>query len=320
MPINLLGGEDKKKELAPEKQKQVSREMEMTPPSEEGVVGDEERGAGISSFFKKKEKGPEPEKKEPQVETESLEIQEKGLEDKEEKESVEEKKEPSFAPTDSASVAEATSAKGAATRGKEEKKERKKEKQKKLPEEEEGGFDISLIPSRLMVIPRTVRSSFFLFIAALVTVSTIFGLVWAYTDWHFGKTALRIHEFQGEMQLLEVKSTFFLETRDEITSLENKAARVENILNNHIYWTKFFSLLETYTIPNVYFGDFSATTSGGIHLDVVAKDLTALATQLVSFKTAHDFVKEAEVSGIRKIPDGIAASFDLALVDDVFYK
>ncbi|MDA2936545.1 hypothetical protein MYX06_04985 [Patescibacteria group bacterium AH-259-L05] len=317
MPINLLGGEDGKKELAPEKQEQVSREMKMVPPSEQGALHKEERGAGISDFFKKKDKKPaltpEPKQEEPKPEPKPEEkesppvIPHEVRDDKKEvrddkKEVRDDKKEERD------------------DKRRKEKKERKKKKEKDSAEKETGSFDISLMPSRLMVIPRTVRSSFLLFIAVLITVGTIFGLVWAYTDWHFEKIKFRVHKIQGEMQLLEAKSTFFLEIRGEIASLESKAQRVEGILNNHIYWTKFFSLLEAYTIPDVYFGDFSAITSGNIHLDVVAKDLTALATQLVSFKTAGDFVEAAEVSGIRKIPSGIAAAFDLALVDDVFYK
>lgn len=190
-----------------------------------------------------------------------------------------------------------------------------------LAEESEAeGLDISLMPGRAMVIPRTVRSSFLIFLATLIIVLTIFILVWLYTSWNFEKIASSIHEIQGEMQLLEAESTFFLETRNEVASLETKAARVEEILNKHVYWTKFFTLLETYTARDVYFGDFTANTGGSIHLETTARDLTSIAKQIVAFKQADDFVKKVEVAGIRKLPIGIKASFDLVLIDDVFYK
>ncbi len=202
--------------------------------------------------------------------------------------------------------------------------ENNKEKEKsvgdKVGQTEAEGLEISLMPERAVVIPRIIRSRFLFFLAALIVILTTAIIVWLYASWHFEKIGMEVRRIQGEIQLLEAKSASYLGKRDEIIGLEDKAARVENILNNHIYWTRFFSLLESYTIPDIYFGDFSADTKGVIHLNATARDLVSVAKQDIVFSNAPDFIKEVKTSGIRKLPKGVSASFSLTLVDGVFRK
>lgn len=198
--------------------------------------------------------------------------------------------------------------------------EKKKEKSKTEMAGQDREIEISLMPGKAIVIPRIIRSRFLIFIATLVTVLTIAFVIWLYTNWHFEKIGAEVERIKGEIQLLTGKSSFYFETRDKIAGLEEKARKVESILNNHIYWTKFFKLLEAYTIPDIYYGDFSADTSGMIHLNATARNLLSAARQYIAFSEASDFVKEVKASGVKKIPNGISLSFDLVLVDGVFKK
>lgn len=183
-----------------------------------------------------------------------------------------------------------------------------------------GAFDISLITEETVLIPRVIRSRFLFLTSFLVIIFTIFSLTWLYADWYFEKMAIKSHRIQGEIQLMEARSFSYLDLRDEISLLEKRADLVNNILKNHIYWTKFFSLLEKYTVADVYFGNFSADISGNIHLSATAKDLMSMAKQIVSFSNAPDFIVSSEVAGLKKLPNGVSASFDLFLKDNVFYK
>ena len=181
-------------------------------------------------------------------------------------------------------------------------------------------LEISLIPEKAAIIPRIIRSRFLLFFACLFVILTAFVVVWLYSNWYFEQTRIEVQRIEREMQFSQAQSASLLQMKDEIASLELKASRAESILNNHIYWTKFFSLLETYTIPEVYFGDFSANTSGSIHLEAVAEDLISMARQIVSFSQAPDFIKEVKVESVTKSPIGIKAFFGLVLVDNIFHK
>lgn len=327
MPIDLLSSEQEegKRELFSTKKKQAEKQtVEMTSPiQEEQPPGKDKKPGWWGSFLNKKDKAkkpepkpeptPEPEKKEP-ISSQDQDLNQKSLPIKEldfEAESAE-NKQPLKEPQEEISAETSKISEQPIS------KEKKDQKQPVVFKR--GELEISLMPKRAVVIPRIVRSRFLLFLAILIIIFTIFTVVWLYTDWYFERLGTEVYRLQREIQLLEAKSVSFLEIRDEISALERKAAQVDSILNNHIYWTKFFTLLEAHTINDVYFGDFFANTSENIHLEATARDLISLAKQIVAFSQASDFIKELSVSGIRKLPAGVGASFDLSLVDNVFHK
>lgn len=203
-----------------------------------------------------------------------------------------------------------------------EKKEKKGSVERSLLSDEiqTGSLDISLMPEKAAIIPRIIRSRLLILIASLAIIVPAFVLIWLYTDYHFEKIRNEVIMMEREMQFLKARSESLLKVRDEIMDLEIQAALAEEILNNHIYWTKFFSLLETYTIPDIYFGDFTADTNGIIRLDAMGRDLITIAQQFTVFSQAEDFVKEVTASNIAKTPEGIRASFGLVLDENVFKK
>ncbi len=185
---------------------------------------------------------------------------------------------------------------------------------------ENNGLDISLMPEKVIIIPRIIYSRTLILIAALTVIITVFTITWLYFDWHFEKIKNEIEKIDREMKLVEVQTLPFLVFRDEVAELEANAARTEKILNDHIYWTKFFGLLEKYTTADVYFGDFSADTTGIVRLDSVGRDLISIARQIVVFSQAADFIKEVSVSDVAKTPLGIKATFSLVLANNVFKR
>lgn len=309
MPINLLTKDDREQEqrelFEKEKQEQKKIQVQMSQPvTETGGPSEKiQRPKRRSFLLKKKQKEKIEPEAEPEAEAELGPSISETLEKTEKKPKTKEK-EP---------IVEIIE--------KQEKlKKDKKEKKPKEIETEPKGLDISLMSERAVVIPRVIRSRFLLFLAAIIVIFTIFTVVWLYADWYFEDLSIEVHKLRGEMQLLEAESVAFLDIRNEVMDLETKAARVESILNNHIYWTKFFTLLETYTIPDIYFADFAADTSGTIHLEATGRDLISVAEQIIAFSNAPDFIKAVRASNIRKLPKGIGASFDLSLVDGIFYK
>ncbi|MCH7759090.1 hypothetical protein IID20_01915 [Patescibacteria group bacterium] len=321
MPIDLLSSEqeEEKRELFDARKNQVKKQtIEMTSPTqEEQPPGKNKKPGWWGSFLFKKVKQPESlkevSKKEP-ISSQDQDLNQKSLstEKPDSELSTAENDQPLK------EIQEETSSETPKISERPSLKEKKDQKRPVVVKA--GDLEISLMPERAVVIPRIVRSRFLLFLAILVIIFTIFTIVWLYADWYFERLGTEVHRLQGEIQLLEAKSVAFLEIRDEISALERKAVQVDSILNNHIYWTKFFTLLEVHTINDIYFGDFFANTSENIHLEATARDLISLAKQIVAFSQASDFVKELRVSGIRKLPAGVGASFDLTLVDNVFHK
>jgi len=179
--------------------------------------------------------------------------------------------------------------------------------------------EITLMPGQEMIIPRIVKEKMLILFATIIVVATVFFIVLLYTNWHFEQLRVERDQLKIDSQILEAKTYPLLKIRNDVASLEKKAMKVEEILANHVYWTRFFSLLETYTIQDVYFGDFSADTSGTVHLAATAKDLISVARQIIVFNNAPDFVKNAKATNIVRSPSGVVTfSIDLTLVDGVF--
>ena len=179
--------------------------------------------------------------------------------------------------------------------------------------------EITLMPGQEMIIPRIVKEKMLILSATIIVVITVFFIVLLYTNWHFEQLRVERDQLKIDSQILEAKTYPLLKVRNDVASLEKKAMKVEEILADHIYWTRFFSLLETYTIPDVYFGDFSADTNGTVHLSATAKDLISVARQIIVFNNAPDFIKNAQASNIVRETSGVVTfSIDLTLVDGVF--
>ena len=202
----------------------------------------------------------------------------------------------------------------------EERPDAKKNKETKREEEISRGFGVSLMPRQTMIISRVVRSRLLFLIVAVIVLLVIFFISRLYGNFHFSKLESQVEHLKREIVLLEAQSTPFLENRDAIVILTNKATTVKKVLNNHIYWTNFFNLLEVHTVPDVYFGDFSASAGESVRLMATSRNLISLARQIVAFNNASDFIKEVEVSNIQKFDDGVSAFFDLILVEGVWQK
>ncbi|OQX70999.1 hypothetical protein B6D52_02920 [Candidatus Parcubacteria bacterium 4484_255] len=197
----------------------------------------------------------------------------------------------------------------------------KKDKKKKGKEERASeDFTVSLMPRQTIIISRVVHSRLLFLMAAVIIILGLFFVSRLYGNWYFDNLEARAEYLKREIALLEIQTVPFLEDRDEIAFLANKAIKAKKALNNHVYWTNFFNLLESYTVPGVYFGDFNARARETIRLSATGRDLISLAQQIVAFDNAPDFIKDVDVSNIQKSDAGVSAFFDLTLIDSVWQK
>jgi len=203
---------------------------------------------------------------------------------------------------------------------KKEKPEVKKDEDSRREEKISKNFGVSLMPKQTIVISRVVRSRLLFLVVSIIIISILFFVARLYGGWHFDKLESRVEYLKREIVLLGAQTAPLLENRDNITVLTNKAAEVKRALDNHVYWTNFFTLLETYTVPDVYFGDFRAQAGENVKLVANSRSLISLAQQIVAFNNAPDFIEKVNVSNIQKSDEGASAFFDLTLIDGVWQK
>jgi len=114
----------------------------------------------------------------------------------------------------------------------------------------------------------------------------------------------------------------FESLQDQISVLEDQITSVDWLLQRHIYWTKFFTLLEKYTLDDVYFQGFSAGINGNISLKAHGPDITSAARQLklLQGEPAKELVSTVSVTRVTESgAEGYTFTIDLQLNNNLFY-
>ena len=179
---------------------------------------------------------------------------------------------------------------------------------------------VSLIPEEIpitqrMIIEGALKLIAFVLIGILLV---FFGRLYAIHKYEIAKE--NIVRMQNDISTYDAQINALLPAREQIINLQSKAQRVESLLKNHIYWTNLFDKLEKYTMPDIYWGDFGADTSGKISLTATGKDLISAARQLVAFSNAPDFIKSVSIGGIHGGTFGVSFTASLELVPNFFNK
>lgn len=218
---------------------------------------------------------------------------------------------------------------------KEEKEEKIKEKKIKpakrnfgfnlAPKGKKSAMDINLMPKELLTIRHaSPREQFWGLLAAMMLPAIlIFGLFY-----FFGflqkQTDAKIMAYQNKADQLQKEINVFEEAQNRDTLLKQKLVALKDLLDKHIYFTKFFNLLQKYTLDDVHFTDLTMDTSGEFVLPAVASSYEKAAQQIVAFRQATDFIKSVEAKDIKLYSEekagivGVSFELKITLVDNIF--
>lgn len=108
---------------------------------------------------------------------------------------------------------------------------------------------------------------------------------------------------------------------DEVKKFNTKLRMVSSLLDNHVHWTNFLTLLEFTTLKDVYYERFSGDVSGEYTIPAVASSLEAISLQLDVMKK-YDKVQSVSPDTGQTSADGRSVQFNLGLTVDptVFTK
>lgn len=197
------------------------------------------------------------------------------------------------------------------------KKQNKNEKDKK-----EDDLDVNLLPFGSN-IPATRKMISAFIITFIISISLVFVVYFGYFIYKdrviddYGILKEELDSYLGEIKKYD-------DLMKETSAWEKKVVQIEELLNKHIYWTKFFEKLEENTLPEVKFIGFAGTTDNTITLEAVAPNYGTVSRQWIKLKNAKDFIENIEVGEAQMITSNdsnIDISFSLILdfVDDIFY-
>ncbi len=145
----------------------------------------------------------------------------------------------------------------------------------------------------------------------------IFGAVWVYFF-------VQVRSYKNQTATIEAQAGRVLEglnqKKSEVDAVQ-KLARVvvpaKILFLKHPQWTKLFTFIEEFTLPDVKFGTFSGDGKG-ITMAGTAKDYETISRQMVSFQLSS-MVRDLRVSGLaaRVGPQGQMTGVDFTMAFSV---
>lgn len=153
--------------------------------------------------------------------------------------------------------------------------------------------------------PALVRVQFWRRVTQLVAVVLLFVVLgaagYAYVKWQKLALLQQYQEILIKIDQTDSEINSFTMEGKQLEALKDRAAALQVLLDNHIYWTAFLGQLEKVTVDNVRYYNLIAETNGDIVLSARAKKYEDAAVQLAALEKAA-FVAAAEISALTQKP------------------
>jgi hypothetical protein len=181
-------------------------------------------------------------------------------------------------------------------------------------------LEVNLIKDEVSLDFNWKRNLTGLGITLIVSALIIFEL-YAGLDWWQKDEEARLGELKAKIAEQTKEVNDFRKSADEALSYKDKTIEVGNLLNNHVYWTNFFSWLEKNTLSTVSYGGFSGQLDGKYALAGSAGSFADVAWQV---KTLLDdpMTLKAEVDAVNASGNKTkeAAAAEAALAEEAAKK
>jgi len=190
-------------------------------------------------------------------------------------------------------------------------------------------LDVNLIPRELAekMRPLTkIRRLLWAVILSWMIIFTIYGGML----WYQGHLMNNVQQVQLRIKEIDTEIESYQPWQEEALAFNTKVEDISKILDQHIYWTAFFSFLEANTLPEVRYQNLSGDVAGIFTLSATAPNYETVAKQIALFQNS-DLISNVSVSSAtatlatptENINAGIAGikfNISLTVKPDVFYK
>jgi Tfp pilus assembly protein PilN len=104
---------------------------------------------------------------------------------------------------------------------------------------------------------------------------------------------------ESDIATLNQQIATFKKTQAAAEDVSGRLDALDQVMQAHVYWTPFLSMLEDLTLPTVYYTTMTGSANGGVFtFDVVAQAYNQIAPQVALFK-ASPLVSSVTVSSIQ---------------------
>ena len=137
---------------------------------------------------------------------------------------------------------------------------------------------------------------------AVVLLFVVFGSIgYVYGKWQKLALLKQYQEIMIKIDQTDSEINSFSMEGKQLEALKDRAAALQVLLDNHVYWTAFLGQLEKVTLESVRYYNLIAETNGDVLLSARAKKYEDAAWQLAALEKA-EFVALAEISVLTQTP------------------
>lgn len=169
-----------------------------------------------------------------------------------------------------------------------------------LPEDDDSGYNVNLLSEDLVGDTEPRRRFIQL---GLVAAGAILLIGLGYLGLYFYQRNIEQHISSTKEQLATVEADIrqLSATQQEAAATAQKLSAIKSLIDRHTRWTKFFSLLEKYTLPSVSYGPaFTGDLNGSLSLSATASTYEQVAQQYLIFKQLSEsktFISNFSITG-----------------------
>lgn len=167
------------------------------------------------------------------------------------------------------------------------------------------GLRVSLMPSELEgKAPPDIGRGLLILAFVLVIETVIIGAAYFFTARAVDARVARQAALQVQIDELDKAVVAQEAAAKEAASYNGQVNAAKEALDNHLYWTKFFALLESKTRPTVKYLNFSGDAdTGTVTLDAVGRTYRDVAEQIVALREDKAIADVRTTSAAAQITD-----------------
>lgn len=188
-----------------------------------------------------------------------------------------------------------------------------KESAKPLTKEKSDDFDYSKNPEILqvnlvkdeIVVLFDWNKHLFLTLLVFIFVGAFVFEVYLGLDYWEKRGNERSIAIEKETNQIKMETIELTNKAQDALSFKNKSAAFSDLLNNHVYWTRFFTWLESNTLNTVKFEGFSGNLSGVYSFNASAPSFAEASWQ-VKVLANNENVKNVSVNSVSSGAEGAA--------------
>jgi len=182
-------------------------------------------------------------------------------------------------------------------------------------------IDVNFLPEGMNLLPLK-KLRFYFGLSAIICVII---LALGYFGINLANQFLEKQSQEINQQLEEAEASYakLIAKEEEAAKWSKRVAVISSLLENHVYWTKFFQYLEKTTIPDVYYTNIGISSDGLVTLTGQATNYTTVARQYQVFLNNSEIFPKVTLGGFSggdQGKGGVGFNVQLKLATQTYYS